>query len=277
MANAEFLIFDKQEQLGRIAAKRETLLAFLASEGYSTADLLGQALRLSRTAVFKTLKAMERDGLVKLDYVSYAPGQRGKQTIWGLTPTGALMAADPEAQDFRVDYYESGRVAPSTVAHHLAIQRARLRAADAGWSRWESERGCYQRAQREKGRWPKVPDALTWTPEGRAVAVEVERHIKTPKRYDAVLNDYALMMHDRTIDEVHYLCNPGMAPRLRRLFDNIATIRVKGQLMPVPDAVRRRLKFFDFDQWPPVAAGDAASAIPAAAVNTDPVREAMPA
>ena len=49
---------------------------------------------------------MEKEGLIKLYEIEYEIAQRGKQTIWGITQTGALLATDLE--DFHIEYFEAG-------------------------------------------------------------------------------------------------------------------------------------------------------------------------
>ena len=113
MGDSSFFIHDKAKQSQRIEEKQNIALGFLANEMFSTSEILGQLLGLSRTATFKTLKSMEKQDLVRLHHIEYELAQRGKQTVWGLTPTGALLATDLE--NFQIDFYEVGRIATSTM------------------------------------------------------------------------------------------------------------------------------------------------------------------
>lgn len=96
------LITDKAAQRARIEAKRERVLSWLSGEGYTTPGMLSEVLGLQRNAVYKTVEAMERDGLVSRDEVAWM-GARVRLVT--LTPHGAAMAAEP-GQD--VWAYETG-------------------------------------------------------------------------------------------------------------------------------------------------------------------------
>ena len=180
MGDSSFFIHDKVKQSERIEEKQNIVLGFLANEMFSTSEILGQLLGLSRTATFKTLKSMEKQDLVRLHHIEYELAQRGKQTIWGLTPKGALLATDLD--NFQIDFYEAGRIATSTMAHSLAIQRVKVAGHTKGWTDWISSRKLKQIAAKDKAKWKQIPDALATSLDGKVIAFEIEKTVKTPKR-----------------------------------------------------------------------------------------------
>jgi hypothetical protein len=247
MKDISHFIHDKALQQQRIDEKRTIILEFLAAETFSTTEIIGNLLDLGRIAAYRTLKAMQRADLVKLYEIEYELAQRGKQTIWGLTPTGALLAAD--LNDFKVDYYEAGRVALATMAHSIAIQRVKVVGIKKGWSDWISSRKMKQLAQKNKSVWLQIPDAFATSPSGKKVAFEIERTVKTPKRYDSILSNYAQMFLDKSVDEVIYICPEKIAKRLEILFSKVGKVIINGKEYPVHENVRKRILFLSFNQW----------------------------
>ena len=247
MGDSSFFIHDKVKQSERIEEKQNIVLSFLANEMFSTSEILGQLLGLSRTATFKTLKSMEKQDLVRLHHIEYELAQRGKQTIWGLTPKGALLATDLD--NFQVDFYEAGRIATSTMAHSIAIQRVKLVGLKKGWTDWVSSRKLKQIAVKDKIKWKQIPDALATSLDGKVIAFEVEKNVKTPKRYQVIIGNYAKMFVDQTVDQVFYICPENIVKRLERLFSNIETLIVDGKSYPVHENVLKRIQFLSYDEW----------------------------
>ncbi|MEQ1106305.1 MobC family replication-relaxation protein [Acinetobacter ursingii] len=247
MGDSSYFVHDNVEKAKRIEDKQSIILEFLAHETFSTSEILGQVLGLSRTATFKTLKSMENQDLVRLHHIEYELAQRGKQTIWGLTPTGALLATDLD--NFQIDFYEAGRIATSTMAHSLAIQRVKVAGLKKGWTDWISSRKLKQIAAKDKKKWLQIPDALATSPDGKTVAFEVEKTIKTPKRYESILSNYAKMFLDETVDQVFYICPENIAKRLEMLFFKFNKITIDGRSYPVHENVLKRIQFLSYDEW----------------------------
>lgn len=247
MGDSSFFVHDKTAQATRIEEKQNIVLEFLSHEVFSTSEILGQLLNLGRTSTYKTLKAMEKKDMVRLYDIEYELAQRGKQTIWGLTPKGALLATD--LNDFQVDFYEAGRIATSTMAHSIAIQRVKVTGLRKGWTDWLSSRKLRQIATKDKTKWLQIPDALAISPQAKRIAFEIEKTIKTPKRYQVILSNYAKMFLDKTVDEVFYICPENIAKRLERLFSNIDKIIVDGKSYPLHENVLKRIRFLSFEEW----------------------------
>ncbi len=247
MGDSSYFVHDKVEKAKRIEDKQSIILEFLAHETFSTSEILGQVLGLSRTATFKTLKSMEKQDLVRLHHIEYELAQRGKQTIWGLTPKGALLATDLD--NFQIDFYEAGRIATSTMAHSLAIQRVKVAGLTKGWTDWISSRKLKQIAAKDKMKWKQIPDALATSSDGKVIAFEVEKTVKTPKRYQVILSNYAKMFLDQTVDQVFYICPENIVKRLERLFSNIDKLVVDGKSYPVHENVLKRIQFLSYEDW----------------------------
>jgi hypothetical protein len=170
-----------------------------------------------------------------------------------VTPHGAAMGSPLDGDP--LPYYETGRVAPTTIEHSLDVQRARLAARKAGWTAWQSDRDLHAIAGATDGGWRKIPDALALDTAGVRVAIEVERTAKTSKRYEEILAEYLQQIRNGLCDCVHYVSpTPGLAARLARIFLRIAQVPINGRRYDVKDEHRQRLKFFDLASWPPTPA-----------------------
>lgn len=232
------MLIPATQQKERIARKRDTLLKFLASEGFSSLPILAEVLQLGKPATCKTLQQ-----LTKLDMVSSqdVPAGAGMLKVYFLTPHGRAMAADPDQINQDWKDVEVSRIAPSTIGHALDCQRLRLTLEASGWADWKTDR------QLHAMQLPKIPDGLASTPNGQLAAVEVERTIKTKKRYQAILAEYILMINRQQIAQVHYFCPAaGVAERVEKIFKSIDRIVVKGNSLTVQPQWLDRFYFQPF-------------------------------
>ncbi|MDN5396279.1 MAG: replication-relaxation family protein [Lactococcus lactis] len=246
MGDSRFFIHDQDEQNRVIEAKRKLVLEFLSTETFSTSAILGKLLKLSRSGTYSTLKKMEKEGLIKLYEIEYEIAQRGKQTIWGITQTGALLATDLE--DFHIEYFEAGRIAVSTLSHSIGVQHVKIAGMEKGWNQWESSRKLKQKAAKDRKKWKQIPDALA-VKDGKVVAFEIEKTAKSSSRYETILANYAEMFLDGTVAGVIYICPENLMKRLEMLFSKIEKITIQGRMHPVHENVRKRIKFMTLQEW----------------------------
>lgn len=232
------MLIPAAEQKERIARKRDTLLKFLASEGFSSLPILAEILQLGKPATCKTLQQLAKLGMVSSQDV---PAGAGMLKVYFLTAHGRAMAANPDEIDIGWRDVEVSRIAASTIGHALDCQRLRLTLEASGWANWKTDRQLHQMQL------PKVPDGLASTPHGQLAAVEVERTIKTKKRYQAILAEYILMINRQQIAQVHYFCPAaGVAERVEKIFKSIERIVVKGNSLPVQPQWLDRFYFQPF-------------------------------
>lgn len=239
------LINSKTER-DRIKAQKEIkILSFLLEEGYSTAKVLAQFLKMTPNGMQRTLRKMEAKELIKAHTVDFELSSWNLK-IWGLTPSGTLLAT-PEDEKFK--FFEVSRVKPITMAHSLALQRVKVLAVGQGWGDWKSSSKMLQNANLNRSTWLQVPDAVAMSPKGRKIAIELERTVKTPKRYVEILANYAEMLSSEIIAEVIYICPENIAKRLERLFHRIEKIIFRGKVIPVPESLLKRFYFVTYDEW----------------------------
>ena len=225
---------DKQ---ARAAEKRQAILEFLASgETYTTLAVAARVMGCSDRSAIRTLDALIRDGAMKSESLFV---QSRRIRLFGITPHGLALA-----NEFDSSYFEPGRTNPSYVPHHLATQQARLAAEAGGWSGWQPGKTL------GKAGFLKVPDALATRPDGTTVAIEIERHAKTKKRYEQVISCHLQEITKKSWGEVHYLTPPELILPLQNIFQRIETIPVKGERVQLVDKHRARFRFFSLAEWP---------------------------
>ncbi|MND51092.1 hypothetical protein D3C80_420720 [compost metagenome] len=117
------------------------------------------------------------------------------------------------------------------------------------WVEWESSSKMLQNANLSRSTWLQVPDAVAISPKGRKIAIELERTVKTPKRYVEILANYAEMLSSDVIAEVIYICPENIAKRLERLFHRIEKIIFRGKAISVPEGLLKRFYFVSYEEW----------------------------
>lgn len=223
----------------RAQSKRRLVLGFLASgEVWTTIEIVCMILQTARPAALSTLRQLERAKEITLGIVDN--GVR-RITVAGITSHGLAVAGQFGGRGFD----GTASINPAYISHHIDTQRARLMAEAAGWRNWKPGKVLYSTG------FLKVPDALASTTDGKIVSIEIERHIKTPKRYAesvaAILQDIKAQRYQ----EVHYLSPSCQADLIRRALENVKTIKVAGEYVEITERHRARFKYFNLAEWPP--------------------------
>jgi len=226
----------RAEKMQMAENKQSAILSFLASgEVYTTLPILMLLLKRSESTIRRTVELMLKENLLKLEPLEVG----SKKTILiGITPHGVGMADRAGL----CPHFAIGRTNPAYVSHHLAVQETRIKAVNFGGTDW-----LPGRALRNKS-YLKVPDAL-YVMDGRTIAVEVERNIKTPKRYAEVMSNYLQEMSKKSWTEVHYITTPNVVPRIQKIFNELGTVTVKGTVVKLEQKHLGRFKFYSFDEY----------------------------
>lgn len=228
------------ERMARAQAKSEILLKFLGSgEVYITADVAADLLQIDRSRAAACLNSLERQGALKSE-THDVRARFVKQ--WGITPHGLALA-----DCFCNPFCELGRTNGAQLEHRSACQRMRLKTeAAGGWTDWTPDRIV----RLTKGL-KKVPDAIATDPIGNRVAIEIERNVKTPKRYSEIIVAYLLEIKAGKYDEVHFVCPAKVEKLVEKSFSRIESVKLNGEVVKLEAKHRARFKFFSFDNWPP--------------------------
>lgn len=223
----------------RAQEKRQLVLNFLASgEVWVTIEIVCLLLKTARPAALSTLRQLERAKEITLGIVDN--GVR-KVTVAGISSHGLAVAGRFAGRGFD----GPASINPSYIAHHVDTQRARLLAEAADWRDWRPGKILYGTG------FLKVPDALANAPDGKIVSIEIERHVKTPKRYSesiaAILQDIKAQRYQ----VVHYISPSGQAELIRGALENVKAIKVAGEYVEITERHRARFRYFNLSDWPP--------------------------
>lgn len=221
----------------RIAEKRRTILRFLREEVWTTAELVAGLLEFTtRAPAYQTLKAMERDGLLRSHIAELAYGR--KVSLWGLTPHGLAFAFDDDEPLQEVSIFQPSRVSVSQMSHKVELQQLHIRALRCGWTSWTDGHNLNML----KG--DKIPDAVAVTASGERVAVELERTVKSAKRYYDIVVSYTLRRKAHGWQEVRYYCpDEAIRRRVEQRIMGIKHLSVRGQIA-TPEQVQGVLSMF---------------------------------
>lgn len=200
------------------------MLRWLRDEIWSTPEVLGKIMGLTaRQGVYQTLAKMERDGyLASADITIF---KKSTQRIVGITAHGLAFAFDADEPFEKRPTFEPSKVKLSTLQHESDIQLLRVQAERAGWKNWTpgARLGASQAGNR--------PDAIVLDLQMRVVAVEVERTIKTTKRYENILSQYLQAIAKGEYGRIAWVCPTEdlLAARLRRIVSSISSVPINGK------------------------------------------------
>lgn len=227
------------EKQARAAQKRAVLLGFLASgEVWTTLSVSGELLQATERTALRLLQSLTKEKLLKVDE-GVVPHSNLK--LYGITSHGiaATETAHPQAREFQI-----GRTNPSWVEHHVQGQLIRIRAEKAGWTSWVSGKLLMVE---NTARLKKLPDALATRPDGRQVAIEIERYIKSHKRMADVVGAHLQQIVQKKYDIVYYF-TPSKAA-LDRAFARVGFVVVDGNKIKLQDSHRARFKTFEIKSY----------------------------
>lgn len=226
------------ERQFRADQKTLAVAEFLAGgETYSTPQILAQLLQIDRSRAVALCQSMEKRGFLKSEshYI-----ESRTQKVYGISPAGLALADLCHNPAF-----ELGRTNSGWIPHRLDTQKIHIKAAALGWTNWTPERILKLDKSLKK-----LPDAAATNPQGQRIAIEIERSVKTAKRYAEVLIIYLKAIKSGTYAEVHYISPPAVAHLVERTIRSIKSVKVGGEVVQITDAHLLKFKFFTLDEWP---------------------------
>ena len=235
------LISDYRKRTERTQRKQQILLQLLRDETWTSASIAAQWLNLSLSGAYKTLVKLERDKLIKAHYI-----EELKFKIWGITSDGLLQSwQDHELMQDRV-YFQPSKIKPVMIQHHLDLQQARFNAEDNEWTNWLPGKLLSKNIT-------KRPDAVAHDVKNQVIAIEVERTVKTKRRYEAIFSHYLQAIKLNEYDSVHYVCpSKKFASSLTRLFALIEAVPVAGNRVRLLEKHRAKFEIYYLHNWPPI-------------------------
>jgi hypothetical protein len=208
------------------------LLTFTADQYGLPMALAGDLLAVWSEVEPDTGLRLARRTAAKLEELRYARRVRVGDQTW-LVPTGrglALAAADGQ------EPYDLWRPTGWKLAHVEAVARLRLHLEQAHpLARWESERAIRQRwrayhKQVGVDTRTRYADGGLHLPDGGAVGIELELHVKPLDAYEGIVHD-----QDSAWSEVWWYARPGSVATLRQRLDD--ALAVNHQVLALPDGI----------------------------------------
>jgi hypothetical protein len=233
------------ERVARRDEKRAKLLRFLREYLWSSADVLQEVFAFQSSQVtYKTLRQFEGEGIIRRYQMKAGSFV---VSLWGITAHGQALAFDPAREEVCTRYFEPAKCAVATLRHSLDVQRLSVRAEAVGWSNIRNGERLH-----EVPKGHIRPDFVGIDTQGNIVSVEVERTIKTTKRYQVILAAYLQAIRRNKYQAVVWVApSDEVAHRLRKIILGIKTVTVANQRVPI-DPVRHheRLHFTSFEAFP---------------------------
>lgn len=208
------IIQDPKVRIARAEEKRRLLLRFLRDEIYTSMAVAALVMGCGPRAAEQTVKSMERHALVRRHRVKILETLPATPII-GITHHGQSMTFYPDQGELPMArVFEPSKYSLVGLQHHLDLQRTRvsLHGTDLvhGWN--PGELLVVQKGQQR-------PDAVVDLSNGDRVAIEVERSLKSAKRYRAIASGHFGAFLSRSWDGVVYVCpDQNLANRVRVMF-----------------------------------------------------------
>lgn len=224
-------------RMARNAEKQTTLLRFLRSEYYVSADNVAALFDVvALPPVYRFLAKMEADGFL----TSAVFGDGRGQKLWGLTPHGVAFSFDEDEAITDVTPFQPSKISLANIRHHLDVQRIRIFATRQSMQDWQSASSMTVKGV-------KTPDAVAKTPTGKTVAIEVERTVKTPKRYREIVGNYLANRQAQGWEFVWYIMpDEPTKNRVQRIFQSIDSVVINGATRKLTELGDNPLGFIKF-------------------------------
>lgn len=233
-------------RLARRDDKRRKILGFLRSEIWTLPDVVGLivGVRDART-IESTLAGMVREDLLVREECTLPSGRR--VDLIGISMDGQAHIAHLLCKPLVDRAHERGRAGLSQVDHRADLQRLHINLAQAGWCNWThpDRVPVSQKSQTGQHR----ADAITTTPAGVVVALEIERNVKTGKRYRAILAHHITALSRGDYSQVIYTSpSEATACAVRSLVSSIDQVIVAGRETIVTPEMLSKFKFLTYSE-----------------------------
>lgn len=210
----------------------EKILKWLYEFKYSKVSILQDITGLSRAGIGEALKKLEHRGLV----VSLKPTPPLK-TVWGITWDGICQIGElDEYQKF-----EPSKFNELTAIHHYNLQELKILLKEKNLDLKTIKRTAIAATE-------KTPDGLIETPDGKIIAVELERTVKSKQRYKAIWGGYIQDIRAGKYSGVQYFLSNKRTQNLPKIFDQMQTILMDKKTVEFTPELRKRFKFTDISE-----------------------------
>ncbi|HGF3272607.1 TPA: MobC family replication-relaxation protein [Salmonella enterica subsp. enterica serovar Newport] len=218
------LLATNSERRERNHEKIRILLNFLKEETYSDFQTLNMLFGFKHhKSLYDLLDKVTKMGLIQKHTLE---SRASKIALWGITNDGIAVVLTPE-DNVMPSRFEPYRITGWSLDHHLDNQLVRLTLEKKGAVNWiNGDRSTFLNQFNVKHR----PDGLISLPDGRVIAVETERRIKTKARYQSIMASHLVAISDKHWRYVFYVTPDEQKKRaLQVIFNSISSVIVKNQ------------------------------------------------
>lgn len=219
------------------------LLQFLKEEIYSDFKTLMFLFDYkNKMPLYRLLDKVERMGLIQKHVFE---SRASKMALWGITNDGqtVVLTADDKVFPAR---FEPSKITGWSLDHHLDNQLTRLILEKKGATNWvNGDRSTFLSQYRVKHR----PDGLITLPDGRVIAIETERRLKTKARYQSIMASHLLARTDSHWFYVFYVVPDEQKKQaLKLIFDSVPHVMVNNQHVTLEEKHRNVFRFYTLDE-----------------------------
>ncbi len=237
------LLMNNAERLARNHEKIRILLNFLKEETYSDFKTLMVMFGFKdHKSLYTLLNKVVKMGLVQkhvMDLVTH------KITLWGITNDGLAIVLVPEDKQLP-QRFEPWRLSGWSLDHHLNNQAVRLALEKMGARNWiHGDRSTYRTQFNVRHR----PDGLISLPDGRLIAIETERNLKTKARYKSIMTSHLQARTDKLWFYVFYIM-PDVAKKnaIQTIFNSITHVTTRNQHVLLEQKHRDVFRFYTMEE-----------------------------
>ncbi|MEQ4676783.1 MobC family replication-relaxation protein [Providencia vermicola] len=237
------LLATQSERLKRNHEKMRILLQFLKEEIYSDFKTLMFLFDYkNKMPLYRLLDKVEKMGLIQ-KYVFES--RASKIALWGITNDGQTVVLTPEDRVFPARF-EPSKITGWSLDHHLDNQLARLILEKKGATNWiNGDRSTFLSQFNVKHR----PDGLISLPDGRVIAIETERRLKTKARYQSIMASHLLARTQSHWFYVFYVVPDEQKKQaLKLIFDSVPHVMVNNQHVTLEEKHRNVFRFYTLDE-----------------------------
>ncbi|WP_337049920.1 MobC family replication-relaxation protein [Serratia fonticola] len=223
--------------------KIRILLNFLKEETYSDYQTLNFLFGFKHhKSLYDLLEKVTKMGLIQKHVIE---SRTTKLALWGITNDGLAVVLTPDDKTFP-SRFEPSRLTGWSLEHHLDNQHARLMLEKKGATGWiNGDRSTFLNQYKIKHR----PDGLITLPEGKVIAIETERRLKTKARYQSIMASHLLARTDKHWLYVFYIVPDEQKKRaLALLFDSIKHVMVNNQHVTLEEKHRNVFRIYTPDE-----------------------------
>lgn len=218
------LLTTNSERRERNHEKIRILLNFLKEETYSDFQTLQMLFGFKHhKSLYDLLDKVTKMGLIQKHILE---SRASKIALWGITNDGIAVVLSPE-DSVMPSRFEPYRITGWSLDHHLDNQLVRLTLEKKGATSWiNGDRSTFLSQFNVKHR----PDGLISLPDGRVIAVETERRLKTKARYQSIMASHLVAISEKHWRYVFYVTPDEQKKRaLNVIFNSISSVIVKNQ------------------------------------------------